>query len=322
MKNTIAHNHINHQKLMLAVPLTAAAMLAASAPAQTMTDTNSAAGGGASQAQAMSAPANAAPPACPVADYFSSWFTRVSAIQAEQPHWITPLVTVTPRLEEELRYDQAWQAAAGGHSLDNYDSGKGVELIPCENVELIIGVPAWETETEGAKPAKTGWSDQSFLVKYRILSANEEKGDYILTAFLGLSVPDGSDSYSSHHYTVTPTLAGGKGWGDFDVQSTLGLSVSDNGAVRAGAGTPLAWNTAFQYRVEKYFSPEVEANYTWWPNGEHGGKSQLYLTPGLLIGRVPIAGRVGLTFGAGFQVAVTDKPLDHRNIVLTARLPF
>jgi len=38
--------------------------------------------------------------------YFSDWFQRVDKTQAEQPHWITPLATTTPRLEEELRYDQ------------------------------------------------------------------------------------------------------------------------------------------------------------------------------------------------------------------------
>ena len=35
-------------------------------------------------------------PLQPVADYFINWFPRVTEIQREQPHWITPLVTVTP----------------------------------------------------------------------------------------------------------------------------------------------------------------------------------------------------------------------------------
>lgn len=307
-----------NQTLKSTIPLLAAIVLAAAAPAQTMPGGSPAAGG---DAPGLAAPESARPAStCPVADYFSNWFARVSETQAEQPHWITPLVTVTPRLEEEVRYDQLWQAAAGGHSLTSYGGGKGLELIPAEHLEFIIGVPAWQTEN--TKPAKNGWADESFLVKYRLLSANEENGDYILTAFLGLTVPNGSADYTSKHYTITPTLAGGKGWGNFDIQSTLGVSVPDNGGVRTGAGTPVLSNTTLQYRVAKYFSPEVEANYTYWPNGEHEGKNQLFITPGLLIGRLPIAGRVGLTFGAGCEVAVTDKPLDHRNIVLTARLPF
>lgn len=271
-------------------------------------------------ADAAAGTAAAGTSSCPVADYFANWFTRASEIQSEQPRWVTPLVTVTPRLEQELRYDQTWSALPGGHSLENYGSGKGVELIPFDNAEFIIGIPAWESEN--TKIAKRGWSDESFLVKYRILSANEDNGDYILTAFMGLSVPDGSDDYTSHHYAFTPTIAGGKGWGPFDVQSTLGVTVPDNGGVRSGSGTPVAWNTAFQYRALKYLNPEVEANYTYWPTGEREGRSQLFLTPGLIIGRIPIYNRLGLTFGAGFQVAVTEKPVDHRNIILTARMPF
>ena len=37
--------------------------------------------------------------------FVGSYLARVSATQAEQPHWVTPLVTVTPRLEQELRTD-------------------------------------------------------------------------------------------------------------------------------------------------------------------------------------------------------------------------
>src|ERR1039457_1347838 len=69
-------------------------------------------------------------PLQPVADYFINWFPRVTEIQSQQPHWVTPLVTVTPRLEEELRYDQSFQAMQHGATLTNYGSGKGLELIP------------------------------------------------------------------------------------------------------------------------------------------------------------------------------------------------
>lgn len=273
---------------------------------------------------AMSCRADDAPAAgptntCPVGDYLGNWFDRVSRIQAEQPHWVTPLATVTPRLEEELRYDQSWQSVAGGHELDNYGGNKGVELIPLDPVEVIIGVPAYETEN--TTPHKNGWADETFLLKYRILSANEENGNYILTGFMGLSVPSGSEVYTSTHYLYTPTIAFGKGWGDFDFQSTLGITVPSDGGVRKGPGMPVAWNTTLQYKIAKFW-PEVEANYTYWPDGVHEGLNQLFITPGLVIGRIPIYDRVGLTLGAGVQVAVTDHPLVHRNIIFSARLPF
>jgi len=143
-----------------------------------------------------------------------------------------------------------------------------------------------------------------------------------VTAFMGMTVPDGDYRVSAHHFTYTPTIAFGKGWGIFDFQSTLGVTFPDNGAVRSGAGTPILFNTTLQYHVLKYCWPEVEANYTYWPNGEHEGLNQLFITPGVLIGRIPITGRLGLTFGAGIQVAVTDTPIYHNNVILTARLPF
>jgi hypothetical protein len=124
-------------------------------------------------------------------NFFDDWFKRVSKVQAEQPGWITPLVTVTPRLEQELRYDQSWESLPGGKTLTNYGNGKGLEIIPADPFELIIGAPPWETEN--TEPRKQGWGDEGFLLKYRLLSANEENGNYILAAFMGLSVPWGGE---------------------------------------------------------------------------------------------------------------------------------
>ncbi len=265
---------------------------------------------------------NSTSQACPVVTYFSDWFSRVSKIQAEQPHWVTPLVTVTPRLEEELRYDQMWENLPGGHQLTSYGGGggKGLELIPAQNVEVIVGLPSWQTED--TRPPKEGWSDESFLLKYRLFAANEQQGNYIVTAFMGLTVPNGSDNMSSHHFAYSPAIAFGKGWGDFDFQSTLGTSIPDNGATPTGAGTPVLSNTTFQYHLLKYLWPEVEANYTYWPNGKHDGLNQLFITPGLLIGRIPLFWRAGLTIGVGCQIAVTDTPLYHQNFIVTGRIPF
>jgi hypothetical protein len=48
----------------------------------------------------------------------------------------------------------------------------------------------------------------------------------------------------------------------------------------------------------------------------------VYLTPGLLIGRIPIYKRVGITFGAGYQVAVTTNPQYNHAVIATGRIPF
>jgi hypothetical protein len=46
--------------------------------------------------------------------FLADWFNMVSETQAEQPHWITPLNTTTPRLEQEFRYDMQWQTHNSG----------------------------------------------------------------------------------------------------------------------------------------------------------------------------------------------------------------
>ena len=61
----------------------------------------------------------------------------VSATQAAQPKWMTPLVTVTPRLEQEFRFDFYDQqngtgSQGNGQHITNYGGpgGARVELIP------------------------------------------------------------------------------------------------------------------------------------------------------------------------------------------------
>src|SRR5690348_14714063 len=70
-----------------------------------------------------------APVSSPISDYFRNWFARVEQAQASQPHWMTPVVTVTPRLEQEVRYDQYWQHLGNGAEVNTFGSGKGLELI-------------------------------------------------------------------------------------------------------------------------------------------------------------------------------------------------
>jgi hypothetical protein len=84
--------------------------------------------------------------------------------------------------------------------------------------------------------------DVTFLGKYRLISKNEEHGNYILTFFLGGSIPTGVYKNGSKAAVVTPYVAAGKGWGHFDVQSTLGggLPVTNQSDVgHAIAGTRL-----------------------------------------------------------------------------------
>lgn len=261
----------------------------------------------------------------PVQDLFTNWFAMATATQSQQPHWITPLVTVTPRLEQELRYDQSFQSMPKSEETTNWGSGKGLEIIPWYNTEVILGIPNYEAhEQVGAAGASSrgsdDFSDWTGLIKYRLASGNEDNGNYIITAFLGFLAPTGTVGNSVGHFEFTPTIAFGKGWGDFDFQSTVGVTFPNGGLDRLGM--PLAYNTAFQYHIAKYFWPEFEVNYTWWPDGEHAGKNQVFLTPGLILGRFPIHDRVGITIGAGYQQAVTKFSTYNNAWIISGRIPF
>jgi hypothetical protein len=70
--------------------------------------------------------------------FFEDWFERVDKTQADQPHWVTPIATTTPRLEEEFRYDILWQTNNSGITSQNSGGSKGIELIPAERVEVIL----------------------------------------------------------------------------------------------------------------------------------------------------------------------------------------
>ena len=260
-----------------------------------------------------------------VQDYFLNYFARATQTQNEQPHWMTPVVTVTPRLEQELRYDQSFQSMQHGQLTTNYGSGKGLELIPWETVEVILGIPNYVShEFPGKAGVKNRGSDDfgdwTALIKYRILSANEENGNYIVTAFMGFTAPTGPVGNSMGHAIFTPTIAGGKGWGDFDFQSTASIALPNGGEDRLGM--PVVWNTAFQYHLLDILWPEVEFNYTWFPNGEHTGKNQLFITPGLILGRFPIWERVKVIVGAGYQQQVTKYAAYHNSWIITGRLTF
>lgn len=260
-----------------------------------------------------------------VGGYFANWFVRVDRTQAEQPHWITPLVTVTPRLEEELRYDQSFQAMQHGATLTNFGSGKGLELVPWDTVELILGIPNYASHEarRHAAVATRGtddFGDWTALIKYRLFCSNEEKYNYIATLFMGFTAPTGTENNSQGHALFTPTLAFGKGWEDFDFQSTVGVTFPNGGLDRLGM--PLAYNTAFQYHLFNYFWPEFEVNYTWFPDGQHAGKNQVFLTPGLVVGRFPLFWRARAIVGAGFQVAVTKYNTYHNAWVISGRIAF
>jgi hypothetical protein len=238
-------------------------------------------------------------------------------------------VTVTPRLEQELRTDLVHQYNPKGFAVWNYGNSKGLEFIPERHTEILINVPPFFNRSNGEAD---GFGDMSFLAKGRIFARNEEHGNEIVTAFLGATIPTGKNGNGSCCAVVTPTLAVGKGFGRLDVVSTAGGSLPATNA--KGLGRTITWNNTIQYRMAKYglgrFAwPEAEFNASFFKGGANDGKETVFGTPGILFGRVPLThnsagqpGRLGLTFGVGQQIALTHFHTYNHSTVLTVRIPF
>jgi len=261
--------------------------------------------------------------------FIAHWQARATATQSVQPRWVTPLATVTPRLEQELRTDFLHYYNNSGRYIWNYDNGKGLELIPERHTELLFNLPPFLDRSNGQQD---GFGDVSFLLKERIFARNEEHGDDIVTAFLGASLPSGKNGNGSCCAIVTPTIAVGKGFGQFAFTSTVGGTLPITNA--QGLGHTITWNNVAQYRIAKsgiarFFWPEVELNSSFYKGGPANGETAVFATPGLIVGRIPLShdangkpGRLGLTCGVGEQIAVSHYHPNNHSTIITLRLPF
>jgi len=77
----------------------------------------------------------------------------------------------------------------------------------------------------------------------------------------------GSFKNGSTNGSVQPNVGGGKGFGNFDVQTTLGATLPTGTPATTTSGRPILWNTVAQYRVAKLFWPEIESNATFFKAG-------------------------------------------------------
>jgi hypothetical protein len=176
---------------------------------------------------------------------FHAWLDLGEKVQAAQPDWLSPLATTSGRLKQEFRYDIWDQPASGGNRGYQYGGNKGLEFITSSRTQILIGVPTYLLVSPNGPPA--GFGDLPLMLKFRISSAERTEGNYLVTFLLAATAPTGSYRYGAGDAVVTPTMAFGKGWGRFDVQSTLGVNLPAGDMAKLGR--QVLWNTAFQYRA-------------------------------------------------------------------------
>jgi len=252
---------------------------------------------------------------------YSYWSARTNAIQSRQPAWAVPLVTTYTGLFQVVRTDILRQTTPTLTHTWNFDNSKGVNVILSNRTEVAVNLPPY---IQHNSTTKDGAGDMSFLGKLRIASGNAQHGNYTFCILAIATIPTGSYKNGSTDASIAPTLGAGKGFGRFDVQSTLGATLPTGNPAMNTAGRPIVWNTAAQYHIRKIFWPEVESNATFYKGGANDGKMQEFLTPGLLIGRCALhsdnpRSRPGLAFGAGMQIATSHYHTYNHGLVLTAR---
>lgn len=256
-------------------------------------------------------------------NFFANWEARATRTQAKQPAWAPPVATTFVGLIQVVRTDFSRQMSTARATTWNYDSGKGLNLIPLANTEVDVNLPPYLQHS--VPTALDGSSDMSFLLKYRLSTGNESHGNYAISAFELGTVPTGSYKNGSIDATIAPTLAAGKGFGRFNVQSTLGASLPTGHTAKLGR--PIVWNTTGQYHLGKYLWSEIECNSTYFHGGPNDGRTQAFLTPALTVGRIRLCpatekSRVGISLGGGMQIATSRFYSYNHGLIFTGRLLF
>ena len=247
-----------------------------------------------------------------------SWLRMAAEVQATQPDWLSPLATTSGRLKQELRFDVFDQPSANGNRTYQFGGSKGLEFITSSRTQLLVGLPSYTLVSPNGPEG--GWGDLPLMLKFRVASAEPGEGNYLLTFLLGASAATGSHRYGAGDAVLSPTLAFGKGWGRFDMQSTLGVNLPAGDTAKLGR--QVQWNTAFQYRAAGNLWPELEVNSTFYKTGPHAGDKQVFLTPGLGFGRLRVGRRFRFSSAAGMQIAATPFHTYNHRWIFSERLSF
>ncbi|HUZ96376.1 MAG TPA: hypothetical protein VMU57_15845 [Edaphobacter sp.] len=254
--------------------------------------------------------------------FFTRWQDRVRKTSSQQPGWAVPVVAPSSGLVQLARIDVLHQWTSTHTSTWNYGNSKGFNFIPYYKTEVDVNLPPYVEHN--TPKAVDGAGDFSMVVKYRPFAGGAEQGNYSTSFQVAATGATGSYKNGTARTTINPTLILGKGFGRFDVQSSLGGTLPV-GSVHT-IGRTIVWNTVAQYQVARIFWPEVEVNASYFHLGPNNGKSQTFVTPGLMVSRIKLRkdprDRLGLVFGGGMQIATSTYHAYDHGLVLTGRLTF
>jgi hypothetical protein len=248
---------------------------------------------------------------------FSRWLEHASITRAKQPDWLPPLITATANLQEGVIYDISRAIPTNGIPLVTSGSNRGIQFIPFGALQITFAATPYEFHNN--THVNNGFGDTQFSIKYRLASSNIEHKDFAISIATGVTVPTGSYPNGQQSGTLIPTVLGEKGWGPFNVQSTIGIQIPVSNTYLTGQ--QYISNTAFQCRLKKLW-PELEVNVMGYKGGPLNRKKQTFLTPGLFVGKFPLNRDMGLTFGVGMQIATSSYHAYNHSLIFSVRLPL
>ena len=166
--------------------------------------------------------------------FFHNWEDRVRSTSAKQPAWPVPVIGGSSTIVQLARTDLVRQYTSTHTLTWNYDNSKGVNFIPFARTEFDINLAPYIQHN--TPKVQDGAGDFSVIAKYRPFAGGSENGNYSTLFQLAFSVPTGSYKNGTAVSTITPTLAAGKGFGKFDVQSALGAILPTSSVHLLSAG--------------------------------------------------------------------------------------
>ena len=240
---------------------------------------------------------------------------------AVQPTWMGPLIEPDARLSQLVRLSLSNSYTATGTRTANYGNDHTLSVIVGDRIQINLIAPPYIQNHSATM--RDGFGDAVTEVKYRITSGNAEHGNFALTALLCQSVPTGSNQNGAPTAVYYPTLAAGREWGRFDLQTTLGGTMP-TGKI-AAQGRSIEWNVTAQARAGAHLWLDVEDNAAFNYGGPFDGKTENFLTPAAFY----VLGRkhwhpwhTVLVLGAGMQIATSRFHTYNHNFIPEARILF
>ena len=254
-----------------------------------------------------------------------SFYERFRAHNAHmtgvQPTWMGPMIQLDSRLTQSARISFSNSYTPARTHTVNYGNYHTVGLIFGDRVQVNLIAPPYIQNNYA--PQRDGFGDTQVETKYRIASGNAEHGNYALTAKLTYNAPAASHQNGAATTVLVPTLAAGRAWGRFDVQTALG-GVLPTGKI-AVQGRAVEWNTTAQVLAGEHLWLDVEDNALFNRGGPFDGKTQNFLTPAAFYTvrrKEWKPTHAVVVLGLGMQIATSRFYFYNHNLIPEVRILF